>query len=132
MSWINDNLQLLIAEKDIIVYKYGFKENDIFISRFTNYLYIKNKHNPEIKLEAKYEQPDTLLGNKFEPFHYIILNGYHSYLKLENMKDELYNSQDPRIDEIVLAKFIIPKNSEYYINTNNQIVSNNIIFKDFI
>ena len=57
---------------------------------------------------------------------YKIDAGYHSYNTIERAKKSIFFG-----DEVVI-KCIIPKDTEYYINNNNEIVSSTIIVTDQI
>ena len=123
-----------IAEKDIICYKV-FHFYDIFFEQFDrtkiqidkdkiqkiysewmNFLYIPYKKQEHINLKI---ENDII--------HYIIEEGYHSYSTFERAQYRLgYNSN------LKIIECIIPKDSEYYVNSRDEVVSSNIIVTDKI
>ena len=118
MCWVSKTKPIKnIAEKDIICYKVFHIQNIIFdkwkiqklYSEYMNFLYIPYKEQEYINLKSDK----------------IITFGYHSYSTIERAIDEIYNSKYYSIVEC-----IIPKNSEYYINSCQEIVSSNIIVTD--
>ena len=137
MCWTSRNgLIKLIASKDIKCYKnfrfedITFKQKSIFnfiigkkkiiqlISLFRKYPYIPYKKQQFIDLK-----PIEIPTNPYK-FGYKINKGYHSYSTIENAQKELFG-----LDEIII-KCIIPKDTEYYINDYNEIVSSTIIVTD--
>ena len=139
MCWYSKNeLTKLVASKDIECYKnfslagITFEQKSIFnfkfgkkkiiqlVSLITKYLYIPYKEQPFIDLK-----PIKIPTFPYE-FGYEIHRGYHSYSTIENAQKELFG-----LDEIII-KCIIPKDTEYYINDYNEIVSSTIIVTDQI
>ena len=116
-----------IAEKDIICYKV-FHFEDIFFEQFDrikiqklyseymNFLYIPYKKQEHINLKIENDR-----------IRYIIEEGYHSYSTFERAQYYIgYNSN------LKIIECIIPKNSEYYVNYRDEVVSSNIIVTDII
>ena len=145
MCWTTRNeLTKLIADKDIECYK-NFRLNDIIlkqksifkfkfgkkkiiqlISLFKEYKYKPYKKQQIIDLKPieLFYYPDIF--NNHGIIGYKIDTGYHSYDAIERAKRSIFFG-----DEVVI-KCIIPKNAEYYINDNNEIVSSTIIVTDQI
>lgn len=127
MCWTSNKTPVFIkAKKDIEVYKLGRIKNDVFISQYRDYKYILNEKNPNIEI-----YPD---GNK-------INEGYHSYSKncFIEIADyyNIYCIKNANLNfvglfssstAICIGKFIIPKGTTYCINSNGELVSENIIF----
>ena len=123
-----------IAEKDIICYKV-FHFEDIFFEQFDrtkiqidkikiqklyseymHFLYIPYKNQEHINLKI---ENDII--------RYIIEEGYHSYSTFERAQYYIgYNSN------LIIIECIIPKDSEYYVNSRQEIVSSDIIVTDKI
>ena len=123
-----------VAKEDIVVYKFGVQNSNIFLSIYqTNFWYEPNKSNKLIKLE-------------WLEFNQVIREGYHSY-----SGECFYQTSPYRRDEYTLlnvyskgenihldwcigeelnnvGKFIIPKGTEYYENEEGEIVSSNLIW----
>lgn len=145
MCWITRNkLTKLVATKDIECYKNFrlediiFKRKSIFkfkfgkkkiiqlLSLFEKYLYIPYKKQQFIELKPIEISYNPYGVEDYEEISYRINSGYHSYNTIEiAQKNILYG------DEVVV-KCIIPKDTEYYINNNNEIVSSTIIVTDQI
>lgn len=145
MCWTNRNeLTKLVANKDIECYKnfnltaITFEQKSIFkfkfgkkkiiqlTSLFRKYLYIPYKKQQFINLEpirSSYNVDD--FKNHYN-YYYKIERGYHSYNTIKKAQEEIFFG-----DEIII-KCIIPKGTEYYINTNGEIVSSTIIVTDQI
>ena len=145
MCWATRNkLTKLIADKDIECYK-NFRLNDIIfkqksifkfkfgkkkiiqlISLFKGYKYIPYKKQRIIDLKPieLFYYPYSFYDNKI--IGYKIDAGYHSYDAIERAKRSIFFG-----DEVVI-KCIIPKDTEYYINNDNEIVSSTIIITDQI
>ena len=145
MCWINkQEINKCIANKDIECYKVfkvqdvTFKQKSIFkfkfgkkkitqlISLFKKYLYIPYKKQQFIDLK-----PIRVFGNPYDVedyknIYYKIDAGYHSYNTIEKAQEDLLFGNE------LIIKCIIPKNTEYYININNEIVSSTIIVTDQI
>ena len=133
MCWINSKTPIKqIAEKDIICYK-TFRVKDIIYKQrsFLGFNYEK------IKIQALFS---IIKGFKYIPYRkqkyinisveheyydfFTIDKGYHSYETLNRAKLEkdrykhiLY------ISNIVIVECIIPKDTEYYINSEQEIVT---------
>ena len=139
MCWFGKNeVTKLVATKDIECYKnfrledITFKQKSIFnfkigkkkiiqlISLFKRHLYIPYKKQQFIDLK-----PKKIPTNPYK-FGYKIDVGYHSYNTSERAQKDLFYG-----DEIII-KCIISKNTEYYINDDNEIVSSTIIVTDQI
>lgn len=124
MCWVSKTKPIKnIAEKDIICYKVFHIQNIIFdkskiqklYSEYMNFLYIPYKKQEHINLKI---ENDII--------RYIIEEGYHSYSTFERAQYRLGYS------DLKIIKCIIPKDSEYYVNSRQEIVSSNIIVTDKI
>lgn len=127
MCWVSKTIPIKnIAEKDIICYKVFHIQNIIFeqfdkskiqklYSEYMNFLYIPYKKQEHINLKI-----ENYIYDKRITF------GYHSYSTLERALYGIHNSN------YTIVECIIPKNSEYYINSRQEIVSSNIIVTDKI
>ena len=124
MCWVTKTIPIKnIAEKDIICYKVFHTQNRIFdkwkiqklYSLCMDFLYIPYKEQEYINLKIENSMSDK-----------IITFGYHSYSTIERAIDEIYNSNY----YYAIVECIIPKDSEYYINSCQEIVSSNIIVTD--
>ena len=127
MCWISKTIPIKnIAEKDIICYKVFHIQNIIFeqfdkskiqklYSEYMNFLYIPYKKQEHINLKI-----ENYIYDKRITF------GYHSYSTLERALYGIHNSN------YTIVECIIPKNSEYYVNSRQEIVSSNIIVTDKI
>lgn len=134
MCWVSRTKPIKnIAEKDIICYKVFHFGNIIFeqfdrtkiqigkdkiqkiYSECMNFLYIPYKKQEHINLKI---ENDII--------RYIIEEGYHSYSTFERAQYRL------RYSDLKIIECIIPKDSEYYVNSRQEIVSSNIIVTDKI
>ena len=124
MCWVSKTIPIKnIAEKDIICYKIFHIQNIILdkwkiqklYSEYMNFLYIPYKEQVYINLKIENNISDK-----------IITFGYHSYSTIERAIDEIYNNSK----YYTIVECIIPKDSEYYINSCQEIVSSNIIVTD--
>lgn len=107
-----------IAEEDIEVFKvsdcFGIFDH-YFKSLFYQHVYEKDTFQREIKIsDRKYP------GHSF----YLIEHGYHSYSKEYPFNRSARNYR--------LALFIIPKGTRYTKNSDLEIVSETIIFKNYL
>lgn len=98
----------------IPLYKEGIKE---LYSLYRNYKYYPYTHNPTVNIYCGRDNNHT---------GWVINVGYHSYSTLNKAKF----TRCPGIELIV--ECIIPKNTIYYINEYEDIVSSNIIITDKI
>lgn len=120
--------KLLIAKRDIIVYKVGvYADVQMFTPYFmTDYCYRRKA-----------------LANQTVPFNKNCINiGLHSVLSLEGCYVPLigcirFFSSGSRISfittnvlysHVYVGKFIIPRNSLYMVNSHNEVVSNRLIY----
>lgn len=121
-----------IAKEDIIVYKACDKDiikENVVISPSQYYKYMKDTLNEAIfsyntddsvsdDIEGEYEE--SLSKNK----RCYVVHGFHSYLNKERMNTWSGTN--------VNCKFIVPKGALYYKNAVDNIVSNQIIFKEIL
>ena len=138
MCWIGRKGEAIKrdAKRDIEVFKIIYKTiNGRYKSYYWNFEYKKNEVN----------QGELRVAN-CSPEITNILSGFHSYKSLDMLNnrginicvkpikgsgetiDYVYSIYEK--DKLIIAKFIIPKGSEYYENQNGEIVSNQIIFKE--
>lgn len=103
------------AKEDITVYKYLNKKHN---SPLLKYHYRKNKLCEKVFLEPKSSYKHVIDDCLYIRIH----NGYHSYIEMPKEKPFYFPINS------ILYKFIIPKGSEYYVNTSGEVVSNQIIF----
>ena len=129
MCWVSKSKTMPIkniAEKDIIYYKVFHIQNIIFkqfdkskiqklYSEYMNFLYIPYKKQEHINLKI-----ENYIYDKRITF------GYHSYSTLERALYGIHNSN------YTIVECIIPKDSEYYVNSRQEIVSSDIIVTDKI
>lgn len=141
MCWIGKKEEAirLEAKKDIEVFKIIYKtEKKKYISYYWGFEYKKNM----------IEKQDLRISNNFSD-SILIHSGFHSYKSLDMLN--VINNRGINVcvrpingfgrtidnvssiygkDKLIIAKFIIPKGSEYYENQHGEIVSNQIIFKE--
>ena len=128
-----------IAEKDITVYKIGYDSGNEFYPAFqTRYGYEPNVIKEGIKLA--FEENSFDIDTWYE-----ISKGYHSYsedcsiVSFETRgvfmlsfyvynKGKATNRIGRYVDVTTIAKFIIPKGTEYYENEEGEIVSSQIMW----
>lgn len=136
MCWITDKKPTRkIVTEDIICYKVFYSKDikykikrflgiplykegiEKLYSLYKNYKYYPYVHNPTVDIYC--ERDNNHIG-------WVINVGYHSYSTLNKAKF----TRCPGINLIV--ECIIPKNTIYYINEFEDIVSSNIIITDKI
>ena len=96
------------------------------ISKFKEYKYKPYKKQKIIDLKPIKISYFPYSFEDYGIIGYKINAGYHSYDTIERAKRSIFFG-----DEVVI-KCIIPKNTEYYINNYNEIVSSTIIVTDQI
>ena len=113
MCWnaVSDkDLEKKIAKKDIICFKVLQKSiHKYMISIYFNYRYKRMVRQPFISID----EPITSIHN-----------GYHSYKDTKSLFDSILVYPNQRI-----CYFIIPEGTEYYENSNGELVSETIIYK---
>lgn len=115
MCLLTNNTHKYIAEKDIVCYKIVNLRDNKIISYWYDFIYELNR-----KYTTQVLQPIfTKKGN------ICIKKGFHSYRNLGIAKDYIYYDMFSLLPEIIV-KCIVPKGSEYYINSK-EMVSNQII-----
>lgn len=113
MCLLTNNIHKYIAEKDIVCYKIVYLQGKKIISFWFDFLYELNR-----KYTTQVLQPIfTKKGN------ICIEKGFHSYRNLDIAKGDVWLSL---IESLAIVKCIVPKGSEYYINSK-EMVSNQII-----
>ena len=132
MCWIGRKDNKQVAKRDFYVYKVGLVIGNAFTSLFQKYIYRIKRSNPIIPLKPVEDKNGITT----------IETGYHSY---KEVAIEFYSNPNFRdiylgdaikgfVDELrlyshlYLCTFIVPKGSEYYINSRGEIVSSNIIY----
>lgn len=109
-----------IAKEDIVIYKVGKCVGANFRPRYqTQWLYLRDKVNPKVKLTAYNTQIDR---------------GYHGFDRLS--VDNLHRWLSDKGEICDVGMFTIPKGAEYYCNTTRsskativEYVSNELIYK---
>lgn len=132
MCWIGRKYTKQVAKRDFYVYKIGVVLGNTFVSLFRKHIYRIKKSNPIIPLKPVKDNYGIIE----------IETGYHSYKEVAiEFCQNLYSRYIYLGDAIMgfvndlslyshlyLCTFIVPKGSEYYINTRGEIVSSNIIY----
>ena len=132
MCWIGRKDNKQVAKRDFYVYKVGLVMGNTFISLYQKYIYRIKRNNPIIPLKPIEDNCGMI---KIE-------DGYHSYKEVaiefcQNpylrdiyLGDAIKGFVDDlrRYSHLYLCTFIVPKGSEYYINSRGEIVSSNIIY----
>lgn len=115
----------LVAPRPIRVVKLLRKTDEgAFISPVKKYSYHMNAENPKIPLS-----PDK--GN-------CISEGYHAYLNEQTILNLYRNFGFKSIKELekktpyIVGEFEIPFGSTYFVNSRNEVVSENIIFRSVL
>ena len=124
-----------IATKDIQVYKVGswINRNDQFTSKYYGHDYVSDQL---YTAEFSYSNNDSC-SDSTEADYYVKLRekgvkqvfvgqGFHAYVSIDRI------SREYGFKPINLGLFVIPKGAEYYLNGAGNIVSNQIIFKEYI
>lgn len=127
-----------IAKEDIVVYKFGIRENGSFILK-SPFFY----HSYEIG--RKYNEPNGIVidysENIYGRIDYSSLSvgaGFHAITSFNECKKRIINVFDvferglTANEEIAICRFTIPKGATYIYGENNEIVSDEIIFDNFI
>lgn len=132
MCWIGRKDTKQVAKRDFYVYKVGLVRGNTFISLFRKHIYRIKGSNPIIPLKP--------VEDNYEIIE--IETGYHSYKEVAIEFCQNLYSRDIYLGDAImgfvddlslyshlyLCTFIVPKGSEYYINTRGEIVSSNIIY----
>jgi len=112
----------LIATKDIKVYKILDLLTDVGgKAPYRGFRYQKGFQYTESKLELCYD----LFNSKYE---INVDQGLHAYVKRDCPEIRNYLSSYYSNNESGVVEMIIPKGSIYYLGTNNDIVTNNLIW----
>ena len=132
MCWIGRKDTKQVAKRDFYVYKVGLVMGKTFISLFQKHIYGIKRSNPIIPLKP--------VEDNYEIIE--IGAGYHSYKEVAIEFCQNLYSRDIYLGDAImgfvddlslysylyLCAFIVPKGSEYYINSRGEIVSSNIIY----
>ena len=132
MCWIGRKDTKQVAKRDFYVYKVGLVMGKTFISLFQKHIYGIKRSNPIIPLKPVKDNYEII---KIEA-------GYHSYKEVAIEFCQNLYSRDIYLGDAIkgfvdefrlyshlyLCTFIVPKGSEYYINSRGEIVSSNIIY----
>ena len=113
MCLLTNNLHKYIAEKDIVCYKIVYLQGKEIISFWYDFPYELNR-----KYTTQVLQPIPMPNGDIR-----IEKGFHSYRNLNIAKGDIWLSL---MESLVVVKCIVPKDSEYYINSK-EMVSNQII-----
>ena len=132
MCWIGRKNTKQVAKRDFYVYKIGLVLSNTFTSLFRKHIYRIKKDNSIILLKPV---KDNCGWIKIE-------DGYHSYKEVAIEFCQNPYLRDIYLGDVIkgfvddlrlysplyLGTFIVPKGSEYYINSRGEIVSSNIIY----
>lgn len=119
-----------IAEEDMIVYKQGLKETEnIFNSSFYTFSYKKDVlYETEIGIGTGLYfdcMSDRVYDNIEEKHLHYFGPGFHSAFNPNRFNDT-------GTEEDSIAEFIVPKGAEYIKDATSLLISNKIIFKQWI
>ena len=132
MCWIGRKDNKQVAKRDFYVYKVGLVIGNAFTSLFQKYIYRIKRSNPIIPLKPVEDKNGITT----------IETGYHSYKEVAIEFCQNPNFRDIYLGDAIkgfvdslrlyshlyLCTFIVPKGSEYYINSRGEIVSSDIIY----
>ena len=113
MCLLTNNLHKYIAEKDIVCYKIVYLQGKKIVSFWYDFPYELNR-----KYTTQVLQPIPMPNGDIR-----IKKGFHSYRNLNTARRDIWLSL---MESLVIVKCIVPKDSEYYINSK-EMVSNQII-----
>lgn len=115
--------KVLVAKRDIIVYKIGVNANNI-------------SFNPYFYTDFKYSINQTV--SEIVEFKNLIERGLHSYITCDLVPSLfgtiLYSCKKVEccvpflMQETYLGEFIIPKGAIYCLNSNGEVVSNRLMY----
>ena len=121
----SEKSRVLIAKKNIKVYKIGTYAND---TSFNPFFY------------REFEYPVNEIKFEKVEFTNVIYKGFHSYIMCElvcyNTNVNVYSCKNPiycsllpyKGSKIYLGEFIIPKGTTYCINNNGEVVSDRLMY----
>ena len=124
MCWANCIATPIVLKKPLKVYKVGASTIlDGFISLYQNFIYLKYKTVPTIKISPKFESNNCFaigyFGELWKYDRFYINKGYHSYLTEEMAKGRMYSAE--------IGIFEIPVGATVYINyAYREVVSTDI------
>lgn len=113
-----ENRDIIYGQNSLLGFKYGKRKIQKLFSICRNFKYIPYKKQKHINLE--FTHSCYYLAD-------VIYEGYHSYATLDRAKYMYRNNND-----VTIIECIIPKDTEYYINEEYEIVSSTIIVTDKI
>lgn len=123
MCWSNNMVTPIVLKKPLKVYKVGTPIIlDGFISLYKNFIYLKDKTVPTIKIDPMFVRccPSISYGELWYLDDFYIFEGYHSYLTEEMAKYRNYEHAD-------IGIFEIPAGSTIYVNFRfREVVSTDI------
>ena len=121
----SEESKVLVAKRDIIVYKIGAYANN-------------NSFNPFFYREFEY--PINQITFEKVEFTNIVYQGFHSYIMCElvchNTIVNVYSCKNPiycsllsnKVSKVYLGEFIIPKGATYCLNNNGEVVSDKLMY----
>lgn len=123
MCWSNYMAIPIVLKKPLRVYKVGTSTIlDGFISLHQNFIYLKYKTVPTIKINPMFVRchPSISYGELWYLDDFYIYEGYHSYLTAEMAKYRNYKHAD-------IGVFEIPAGATIYVNyERREVVSTDI------
>lgn len=141
MCWVSSQAVKQIAEEDIKVFKIGESHRGMFYSMYKGFEYKLNRlYTSCIDIELQ-----DCIDIKFQDYNNMFVGskGFHSYdpsiVHLDIRKNVIIQwavyAGKRKLDvgdiNYVKAECVIPKGSVYYENENGEIISNQIIIKNF-
>lgn len=123
MCWSSNMAIPIVLKKPLKVYKVGTSTIlDGFISLHQNFIYLKYKTVPTIKINPMFVRchPSISYGELWYLDDFYIFEGYHSYLTAEMAKYRNYEHAD-------IGVFEIPVGATVYVNyRHKEVVSTDI------
>lgn len=132
MCWIGRKYNKQVAKRDFYVYKIGMVLGNTFVSLFQKHIYRIKKSNPIIPLKPVKDNYEIIeIETGYHSYKEVAIefcqNLYSRYIYLGDAIKGFVNDLS-LYSHLYLCTFIVPKGSEYYINTRGEIVSSNIIY----
>ena len=133
MCWIGRKDTKQVAKRDFYVYKIGLVMGNTFTSLYQKYIYRIKRSNPIIPLKPVEDKNGiTKIETGYHSYKEVAIGFYpkNPYFRNIYLGDVItgYIDKFECYSALYVGTFIVPKGSEYYINTRGEIVSSNIIY----
>lgn len=123
--FMSDKSKVLVAKRDIKVYKIGTYASD---TSFNSFFYREFEYSVN-KIKFEKVKFTNIIYQGFHSYIMCKLVCYHTNVNVYSCKNPIYCSLlSYKVSKVYLGEFIIPKGATYCLNNNGEAVSDKLMY----